>query len=119
MRTSACDCSICCAAWRTRPTPASLRRRWPDSPVAASAAHRTLRQLRVVVLVVPVPPVVRRALRIALRRVLPRLLPPEGGQIQVAPGAAEPLVAAVVGEIGAVYLVAVADERVRAMPLVD
>src|SRR5712692_12127498 len=71
-----------------------------------------------VVFVMPVPPVVRRRLGIALGRVLPRLLASERGQVEVAPGAPERLVAAVVDEVGTEHPVAVAEERVRAVPLV-
>src|SRR5215212_4997807 len=55
--------------------------------------------LAVVVLVVQVPPLVRRGLRVALRRVLPHLLAPQGGDVEVAPGAAHVLVAAGVDEV--------------------
>src|SRR5580700_11649295 len=57
---------------------------------------RALRLIGVVIVVVPVPPVVRRALRVALGRVLPGFLPPERAHVEVAPGAAHRLVAAVV-----------------------
>ena len=57
-------------------------------------------------------------LREALRRVLPLLLTPEGSDVQVVPGVPHLLVAAVVDEVGPEHAVAVADERVRAMPLV-
>src|SRR5512132_938085 len=70
-----------------------------------------------VVLVVEVPPLVRRGLRVALRRVLPLLLAPERGDVEVAPGAAHVLIAAAVDEVGAEDVVAVADERVGAVPL--
>src|ERR1022692_1555210 len=46
--------------------------------------------------IVPSPPLVGRGLGIALRRVFPVLLPPERSEIEVAPGAAHRLVAAVV-----------------------
>src|SRR5438067_12408585 len=68
--------------------------------------------------VVPDPPLVRRGLWITLRRVLPLLLAPERSDIEVVPGVSHLLVAAVVDEVGAEQAVAVADERVRAMPLV-
>src|SRR5439155_19176959 len=68
--------------------------------------------------VVPDPPLVRRGLWITLRRILPLLLAPERSDIEVVPGIPHLLVAAVVDEVGAEHLVAVADERVRAMPLV-
>src|SRR5207245_1428845 len=68
--------------------------------------------------VVPDPPLVRRGLWITLRRVLPLLLAPERSDIEVVPGVSHLLVAAVVDEVGAEQAFAVADERVRAMPLV-
>ena len=70
-------------------------------------------------LVVPDPPLVRLVLRVALGRVLPLLLPTERGDVEVVPGVAHLLVAAGVDEVGAVHLVAVTDERVGAVPLVD
>src|SRR4051794_38093169 len=69
--------------------------------------------------VVPVPPLMWRSLRVAVRRVLPLLLAPERGDVEVAPGAAHRLVAAVVEEVGPEDAVAIAEEDVRAMPLVD
>src|SRR5919198_5105457 len=79
----------------------------------ASARSRSL-----AVLVVEVPPLVGRRLRIALGRVLPLLLAPEGGQVEVAPGAARRLVAAIVDEVGTEDPVAVAEEGVGPVPLV-
>src|SRR5882724_2646898 len=70
------------------------------------------------VLVVPVPPPVGLRLRIALRRVLPDLLAPERGDVEVGPGAAHRLVAALVDEVGAEDPVVVAQEGVGAVPLV-
>src|SRR5262245_59342560 len=67
----------------------------------------------------PVPPLVRRCLGVAFRRILPSLLTTERGDVEVVPSASHLLVAAVVDEVGAKHLVAVAaDERVRAVPLV-
>src|SRR5262245_43245699 len=71
---------------------------------------------RGVIAVVPVPPFVRWSLRIALRRVLPLFLASEGGEVEVVPRAPHLLIAAVVDEVGAEHLDAVADEGVRAMP---
>src|ERR1700722_10673744 len=82
-------------------------------------SHPPLRQFGMVVLVVPVPPVVRRGLRIALGRVFPLFLASERGHVEVAPGAPEGLVTTVVEEVGTEYLVAVADERIRAVVFVD
>src|SRR5262245_62829221 len=73
---------------------------------------------RLVRLVVPGPPLVRRGLAVALRRILPSLLAPERGHVEVGPGVAHRLVAAAVDEVGAEDVVAVADERVGAVPLV-
>src|SRR5216683_7798610 len=71
-----------------------------------------------VVVVVPVPPLVRRGLRVTLWRVLPSLLTAERRDIEVAPGGPHRLVAAVVDEVCAEHLVAVADECIVAVPLV-
>src|SRR5438477_11099837 len=68
--------------------------------------------------VVPDPPLVRRGLGITLRRVLPLLLTPERSDVEVVPGVSHLLVAAVVDEVGAEQAVAIADEHVRAMPLI-
>src|SRR5215472_7474962 len=113
--------SLSSSAWKedrsaTRGSPGS-----PASPAAgcpASAVSFMAASIGTLVRVVPPPPGVRWVLRIALGRVLPLLLPPEHGHVQVAPGAAECLVAAVVEEVGAEHLVAVAEERIRAVPLV-
>src|SRR4029434_5002069 len=59
-----------------------------------------------------------RRLGIALRRVLPLLLASERRDVEIIPGAPHLLVAAVVDEIRAEYLVAVADEGVPPVPLV-
>src|SRR5918996_6057061 len=74
--------------------------------------------VRLVRLVVPDPPLVRCGLRVALWRVLPLLLAPERGDVQVVPGVPHLLVAAGVDEVGAEDAVAVADEGVRAVPLI-
>src|SRR3982074_787715 len=70
------------------------------------------------VTVVPVPPLVRSALGVAFRRVLPYLLTPERRHVEVAPGGAHRLVAAAVDEVGAEHALAVADERVVAVPFI-
>src|SRR2546423_9379669 len=73
----------------------------------------------IAVLVVPIPPLVRRSLRIALRRVLPLLLTPERSDVEVVPSVSHLLITAAVDEVGAEHAaVAVTDERVRAVPLV-
>src|SRR4051794_38666637 len=95
-----------------RPRPPLPGRAPPRAPVRRERS----RGLRVSVVVVP--PTVRRCLRMALRRVLPLLLAPESGDVEVAPRAPYRLVAAAVDEVGAEDLVAVADEGVGAVPLV-
>src|SRR5207248_2550467 len=56
--------------------------------------------------------------RVALRRVLPLLLASERSDVEVVPSAPHLLVAAVVDEVGAENTVTIADECVRAVPLV-
>src|ERR1700749_2143932 len=51
-----------------------------------------------VVVVVPVPPLVRRSLRVSVGRILPTLLASERGQIEIAPCTAHCFVTAVVDE---------------------
>src|ERR1700686_2630510 len=70
------------------------------------------------VTVVPVPPLVRPVLGIALRRVLPLLLTAERRHVEVAPDGAHRLVAAAADEIGAEHAFAVADERIVAVPFI-
>src|SRR6476660_4047121 len=90
---------------------------WPlardplPAPCCASGA--------VPVRVVVVPPLVWRGLGVALRRVLPLLLAPECGDVEVAPGAPHRLVATAVDEVGAKHPMLIADERIGAVPLVD
>src|SRR5258707_14612167 len=71
------------------------------------------------VTVVPVPPLVRPGLRVVLRRILPLLLAPERRHVEVAPDGAHRLVAAAVDHVGAEHALAVADERVVAVPFID
>src|SRR5581483_4891951 len=78
-----------------------------------------LGRLGLVVLVVPPPPGVGVGLGVTGRRVLPRLLAPEGGHVEVVPGVLEHLVAPVVDEVRPEDAFAVADEGVRAVPLPD
>src|SRR5206468_7250951 len=92
----------------------SRRLRDPELHEAGPVLVAGLRRL-----VVPDPPRIRLRLRVALRRVLPLLLAAEGGHVQVAPRAPEGLVAPAVDEVGAEHLVAITDERVRPVPLVD
>src|SRR5215204_4661956 len=87
--------------WRPRP------RRRPTARAPRAALRRgrvrqgVLEDGPVVVLVVAVPPHVGLRLRVALRRVLPDLLAPERGDVQVVPGVAHLLVAALVDEVRA------------------
>src|SRR5688572_7808469 len=92
--------------WRSAPRPGNRRR---------ARSRGNARR----VLVVAVPPGVRRGLRVALRRVLPLLLAPERREVEVAPRAAERLVAALVDEVRAKDVVAVPHERVGPVPLAD
>src|SRR5215469_10404744 len=71
------------------------------------------------VVVVPVPPLVRRTLRITLWRVLPGFLTAERSDIEVAPDAAHRLVAAVVDEVRAKHAIAVAEKHIVAMPFTN
>src|SRR5829696_1160974 len=87
--------------------------------VPRSVHRRYGRSRSLAVRVVVVPPLVRRGLRVSVRRVLPLLLAPECGDVEIAPGAAQLLVAAVVDEVGAEDLIAVADEGVGPVPFVD
>src|SRR5215213_4282204 len=66
----------------------------------------------------PVPPFVRRRLRITLRRVFPLLLPPERSYVEVVPSVPHLLIAAIIDEVGSKNPLAVADECIRAVPLV-
>src|SRR5271157_1089199 len=72
-----------------------------------------------IVVVVPVPPLVRLGLWITLGRVLPRLLTAKRRDIEIAPDGSHSLVAPLVDEIRAEHLVAVAKEHVMAVPLID
>src|SRR5205823_526528 len=108
---------ICCL------TSARLRDHVVSSPACPAARPRDLFEdlvgrLVVAVLVVPPPPLVRRSLGIALRRVLPLLLTPQGSDVEVVPSVPHLLVTAAVDEVGAENAVAVAYERVRAVPLI-
>src|SRR5262245_5614121 len=66
------------------------------------------------VLVVAAPPLVGRALRPPLGRVLPGLLAAEGRQVEEGPHAAEPLHPAPGREVGAEHAVTVAQEHAEA-----
>src|SRR3954447_9520758 len=95
------------------------RRRAAPPPPARRSRGRGSLAGSIAVGVVIVPPLVRRALRPALGRVLPRLLAPERGDVEEGPGGAQVLGTAGVDEVGAVDLAALADEHVVAVPLVD
>src|ERR1700716_3214701 len=64
----------------------------------------------ILVLVVAAPPLIRRGLRPALRRILPVFLPAERRQVQEGPGATERLDASPGSEVGAIDVVAIAEE---------
>src|SRR5580700_800771 len=78
---------------------------------------RVWRRLRVVV-IVPVPPLVRRSLRVTRRRVLPCFLPSQSRHVEVAPRTPQRLVPAAVDEVSAEHFLSVANERVRPVPLI-
>src|SRR5438046_3355604 len=94
----------------------TVRHCWPGPRRSCSSPASTDRRSSAPWLVVPPPPLVRRRLRVALRRVLPLLLTPEGSDVEVVPSSPHLLVAGVVDEVGAEHAVAVAYERVRAVP---
>src|SRR5215213_8369268 len=89
------------------PRRARRRRRPPAAGAPRPGKPRRARSPGVAVVVVP--PAVGRGLRVALRRVLPLLLATERGDVEVAPGRPQGLVAAAVDEVGAEDPVAVAD----------
>src|SRR6202050_845014 len=78
-----------------------------------------VRRGRGVVVIVPVPPLVRRGLGVTLWRVLPSLLTAERRDVEVAPEGPHRLVAAVVDEVCTENLVAIAEEDVVAVPFID
>src|SRR2546429_1203003 len=99
----------------------SVLARWPlvIRVVGVRLAEPSRRLLRSV-FVVPVPPLVRWTLRVAVWRVFPFLLAPKGSHAEESPGGDECLIAAVVDEVRLEYpAVVVTDERDGAMPLVD
>src|SRR5690349_16848146 len=78
-----------------------------------------IRRVLCVIVVVPVPPFVRRSLRVTRRRILPNLLTTERREIEVTPDGPHRFVAAIIDEVGAEHLIViVADEHVVAVPLV-
>src|SRR5438552_9933082 len=66
----------------------------PPPPRSTLFPYTTLFRSIRVWFVVPDPPLIRRSLGIALRRVLPLLLAPERSDVEVVPGAPHLLVAA-------------------------
>src|SRR6478752_8863588 len=70
------------------------------------------------VTVVPVPPLVRPALGVALPRVLPLLLTAERRHVEVAPDGAHRLVPAAVDHVSPEHAIAVADECIVAVPFI-
>src|SRR5580698_3761891 len=64
------------------------------------------------IVVVPVPPLVRRGLGISLWRIFPSLLTAEWREVEVAPDGPHGLVAAVVDEVCAEHTFAFAEEHV-------
>src|SRR6476660_7060476 len=84
----------------------------------ADLCENSGRSFVVAVLVVPIPPLIRCCLRITFGRVFPFLLPSERGDVEIVPRSPHLFVAAIVDEVGAKHAVAIADERIRAVPLV-
>src|SRR5215813_2066397 len=72
-----------------------------------------------VVVVVPVPPFVRRGLGVTLWRVLPLFLTAERRDVEIAPGGPHGLVAAAVDEVCAEHPLAVVEEDIVAVPFID
>src|SRR5580698_11322127 len=72
-----------------------------------------------VIVVVPVPPLVRLALGVTLWRVLPGLLTAKRRNVEIAPDGPHRLVAAAIDEVCAEHALAVAEEHVVAVPLID
>src|SRR5215216_1352299 len=103
---------------RYRPWPGVVMRRLGAAESLPAGRLRRERSGVLAVRVVVVPPLVRRGLRVALRGVLPLLLAPERGDVEIAPGGAHVLIAAGVDEVGAEDPVALADEGVVPVPLV-
>src|SRR5262245_30354193 len=95
---------------------AGARRSWVVGVVRVGVA-KSPRRCLLAVFVVSVAPHVGRGLRVSFRRVLPLLLTPERGHVEVAPGAPQRLIATTVDEVGAAHAVAVTNERIRAVPL--
>src|SRR5215472_8334057 len=71
-----------------------------------------------VVVIVPVPPLVRLGLRITFGRVLPGLLAAERCDVEIAPDGPHGLVATVVDEVCAEHALTVAEEDVVAVPFI-
>src|SRR5215469_3149291 len=119
MSPAGCSCSLarssssapCATRVRTRPRSVLIRVA-PSKGGFAGVGHldpfRVRRGLSLVV-VVPVPPLIRWGLRVTLGRVLPRLLTPKRRHVEIAPGSAHRLVATFVDEVGAEHALAVAD----------
>src|SRR5580704_3708090 len=71
------------------------------------------------VFVVPVPPLVGLSLGIALWRILPLLLAPEGRHVKVAPCTPHRFVATVVNEVSAENPLALSEEHVVSVPFIN
>src|SRR6476661_9150408 len=78
-----------------------------------------VRRGRAVVVIVPVPPLVRPALGGAVRRVFPSFLTAQRREVEVAPDAAHGFIGAVVDEVSPKHFVAIAEENVVAVPFID
>src|SRR5947209_10212590 len=111
-------------ATKWSPSLARLRLFVPPSQGGSLRVGDYIHPLRVrrgfgVVVVVPVPPLVRRGLGVTLWRVLPGFLTAERCDVEVAPGGPHRLVAAAVDEVCAEHVLSVAKEHVVAVPFID
>src|SRR5215472_13256193 len=94
-----------------------------DARLSTSAAPADLfensgRSFVAAVLIVPIPPLIRCCLRITFGRIFPFLLPSERCDVEIVPCASHLFVAAIIDEVRAKHAVAIADERIRTVPLV-
>src|ERR1043166_1176318 len=70
------------------------------------------------VVVVPVPPFIWLGLGVTFRRIFPSLLAAERREVEIAPCCSHRFVAAIVDEVGAEDLLAIAEKHIMAVPLV-
>src|SRR5262249_2833889 len=110
--------------WQSGRRPLSRLRVWVELSESGFSSVGHLDPLGVgrglgVVVVMPVPPFVRRRLGVTLWRVLPSLLAAERRDVEVAPNGPHRFVAAVVDEVCAEHPLAIAEKHVVAVPFID